>query len=83
MAISTGTGKKKVFSSHAIDILNHDSLLFGIFGRDRIAGCPSWHHQAIRSVDATRLVVTAAIDNNGIQVIEGVERPDKKFVVGL
>ena len=74
---------KKVFPAHGIDILNHDSLLFGILGRGRIEGCPSWHHQAVRSVDATRLVVTAVTDTNGVKVIEGVERPDKKFVVGL
>jgi putative glutamine amidotransferase len=75
--------RKKVFLAHGIDILNQDSLLFGIVGRGRIEGCPSWHHQAVRSVDATRLVVTAVTDTNGIKVIEGIERPDKKFVLGI
>jgi putative glutamine amidotransferase len=75
--------RKKGFQAHGIDIMKQDSLLFGIVGRGRIEGCPSWHHQAVRSVDATRLVVTATADTDGIKVIEGVERPDKKFVLGI
>lgn len=75
--------EKKEFPPHEIDLSGRDSLLFDILGRDRIEGCPSWHHQAVRSVEGTRLVVTATTDTNGIQIIEAVERPDKTFVVGL
>lgn len=47
--------EKKEFPPHEIDLSGRDSLLFDILGRDRIEGCPSWHHQAVRSVEGTRL----------------------------
>ncbi|MCR5090639.1 MAG: gamma-glutamyl-gamma-aminobutyrate hydrolase family protein [Oscillospiraceae bacterium] len=50
---------------------------------DLLKNVPSWHHQAVRDVAGTRLVVTAATDTCGIDIIEAVERPDKTFVLGL
>ncbi len=63
--------------------VEEDSLLHDIFGTDVITGCPSWHHQAVKNVDDTRLAVTGYVDTDGIRMIEAVERTDKTFAVGL
>ena len=35
------------------------------------------------NIDNTRLIMTAQTETDGKRVIEGVERPDKKFCVGV
>jgi putative glutamine amidotransferase len=50
---------------------------------DTLTGCPSWHHQAVKDVDNTRLAVTGYTETDGIIIIEAVERTDKAFAVGL
>ena len=60
-----------------------DSFLYEMAGSNVLTGCPSWHHQAIRNVDNTRLVITGITETNGVQIIEAVERTDKTFAVGL
>ena len=60
-----------------------DSHLYEMVGTDLLSGCPSWHHQAVKNVDNTRLVITGYTETNGIQMIEAVERTDKTFAVGL
>lgn len=74
---------KKVFISHDVYVLSHDSILYTIPKEDVIAKVPSWHHQIVGNVNGTRLVVTAISMSDGIPVIEGVERTDKDFVVGV
>lgn len=44
---------------------------------------PSWHHQALKSVEGTQLSVTGFTETNGEQFIEAIERKDKSFIVGL
>ena len=75
--------KKEDLVPHDVDVLSHDSLLYGITGQDKLEGAPSWHHQAVRSVKNTRLTVTARTETDGIRLIEAVERKDKRFFVGL
>ena len=70
------------YAAHDVQVAE-DSLLYGIVGTTTLTGCPSWHHQAVRSVDNTRLVVTGFTETDGIQMIEAVERTDKTFAVGL
>ena len=70
------------YASHDVQVAA-DSCLWRIVGRETLAGCPSWHHQAVKSVDNTRLAVTGVTEINGIQMIEAVERRDKTFAVGL
>ena len=60
-----------------------DSFLREMAGVDTLSGCPSWHHQAVKNVDNTRLAVTGTTETNGIEMIEAVERTDKTFAVGL
>ena len=57
--------------------------MYEIVQTGRLVGCPSWHHQAVKSVEDTRLAVTGYTETDGIQIIEAVERIDKAFAVGL
>lgn len=63
--------------------LSADSRLHDIFGTETLSGCPSWHHQAVKNVENTRLAVTGYTDTNGIPMIEAVERTDKTCAIGL
>lgn len=60
-----------------------DSLLHKVTNADTLTGCPSWHHQALRNVNDTRLRVVGTLDTDGIEMIEAIERPDKTFALGL
>ena len=75
--------EKKDLVPHPVVVKSHDSALFDITGMDIIKGVPSWHHQIVRSVKNTALQVTAYTMTDGIKVIEGVERKDKDFAVGV
>ena len=46
-------------------------------------GCPSWHHQAMLSVEGTPLRCVGTTTVSGIPMIEAVERTDKHCAVGL
>lgn len=54
-----------------------DSHLAKMFGTTTLTAVPSWHHQAILSVDGTPLSVTATTSVSGIETIEGIERKNK------
>ena len=75
--------KKEIFAAHSVSVISKDSLLYRITGRETISRVPSWHHQAVENTDNTRLVVTAQAETDNKMIIEGVERPDKKFCVGI
>lgn len=70
------------YAPHDVQIAS-DSFLYEMAGSNVLTGCPSWHHQAIKNVDNTRLVVTGITETNGVQMIEAVERTDKTFAVGV
>ena len=70
------------YAPHDIRVVP-DSFLYEMTGTEMLTGCPSWHHQAVKSVDNTRLVVTGYTETDGIRMIEAVERTDKTFAVGL
>ena len=70
------------YAPHDVQVAE-DSLLYDIVGTTVLTGCPSWHHQAVKNVDHTRLAVTGYTDTNGVRMIEAVERTDKAFAIGL
>ena len=70
------------YASHIVEI-EQGSYLYDMIGALSLSGCASWHHQAIRNVDNTRLAVTGYTETNGVKMIEAVERTDKTFAVGL
>lgn len=75
--------EKKDLVPHPIDIIDEKSLLYQITGQTHLEGCPSWHHQAVKDVSNTRLSVIAQTDTQGIEIIEGVQRKDRRFCLGL
>lgn len=76
-------GAYRDFAYHGVKVLGHDSILYRLTGRDMIENAPSWHHQAVKSIEGTRLVVTGTAETSGMEMIEAVERPDKTFALGL
>ena len=71
------------FAVHDVTVTDQSSLLRQIVGPDIVSRVPSWHHQAVRSVEGTPLKVTAVTRTSGIDIIEAVERTDKPFFIGL
>ena len=59
------------------------SLLSGFVSTSTLDGCPSWHHQAMLSVEGTPLRCVGTTTVSGIPMIEAVERTDKHCAVGL
>ncbi len=70
------------YAPHDVQV-SEDSFLYEMVGVAALEGCPSWHHQAVKNVDDTRLAVTGYTMTNGVLMIEAVERTDKTFAVGL
>lgn len=62
-------GGYRNFSPHDVDLVK-GSVISGIMGVDTVRKCPSWHHQAVMSVENTGLVVTGTTDTDGIPIIE-------------
>ncbi len=75
--------EKRAFVAHQVTIPSTESLIYQIMHADSIEGAPSWHHQAVKGVDNTRLVVTAYAETEGKRIVEAVERPDKTFCLGI
>jgi len=75
--------KKETFAAHSVSVISKDSVIYKITGKETISKVPSWHHQAVENVDNTRLVVTAQAEADNRLIIEGVERPDKNFCIGI
>ena len=75
--------EKLHYVPHSVEIIDRHSLLRGMTGKTSLRGCPSWHHQAVKTVRDTPLRVTARTVTDGIPIIEGLERTDKDWVVGV
>ncbi len=72
------------FAFHNVAVTDRDSILYRLTGTDTVSRVPSWHHQAVKSVEGTPLVVTGLSATGGkTEIIEAVERPDKTFALGL
>lgn len=71
------------FSPHDVIVDNENTLLYSICGSNTIKGAPSWHHQAVESIDGTRLRLSGKTETYGYYVIEAVEHIDKTFCLGL
>lgn len=76
-------GAYRDFAFHDVTVTERDSILARLTKGTLISNVPSWHHQAIKSTDGTRLKITGINVTNGIRIIEAVERPDKTFALGL
>ena len=74
--------EKKVFAAHSVTAAE-DSLFYEVAGKTLIEDVPSWHHQAVISVEETPLTVTGTCDTNGVTMIEAVEDPTLRFCLGV
>lgn len=81
--IDATTDHGRDFAAHDVTITDPPSLLWQIVGTETVSRVPSWHHQAVLSVEGTLLKATAVTNTNGIDIIEAVERVDKPFFIGL
>lgn len=75
--------EKKVFASHDVDIIDTSSLLYKITNTTTLKNVPSWHHQGVLSIDNTKLSLTAETLTDKVRIIEGVERKDLSFCLGV
>lgn len=75
--------EKKIFASHDVDIIDTSSLLYEITNTTTLKNVPSWHHQGILSINSTKLSLTAETITDGVRIIEGVERKDLSFCLGV
>ena len=71
------------YTAHDVLVIDHQSLLWSIVGTDTIHGAPSWHHQVVGDVTGTPLRVTGITRDDGVEVIEAIERTDKHFALGV
>jgi len=63
--------------------MEEDSIIGLIFKSNVVENVPSWHHQAVKSVDGTSLKVTAVTETDGYPIIECIERTDKTMIIGF
>ena len=70
------------YTPHDVNIAS-DSRLAKMFGTTALTAVPSWHHQAILSVEGTPLCVTATTTVSGMETVEGIERKDKRCAVAV
>ena len=71
------------YLSHDVTVTAENSLLHKAVGTLTIEKCPSWHHQAIGSLEGTNAIVTATTTVDGVEIVEALERTDARFVVGV
>ena len=71
------------YSPHDV-VVEKGSMLYTLSGnKELLHNVPSWHHQAIESVDGTPLLVAGYTVVNGEKMIEAIERKDCSMAVGL
>ena len=73
----------RYYTPHDVVVTDHSSLLYAIAGTDTIRDVPSWHHQVVGDVANTPLRVTGVTPTDGVDIIEAIERTDKRFALGV
>ena len=73
----------RYYTPHDVTVIDRQSLLYTIAGVDTIRDVPSWHHQVVGNVTGTPLRVTAVTSTDGVDIIEAIERTDKRFALGV
>lgn len=71
------------YSPHDV-VVEKGSMLYTMAGNNELLhNVPSWHHQALESVDGTQLSVTGYTVVDGEKMIEAIERKDCSMAIGL
>lgn len=66
-----------------IIVTDKDSIVFQCAGRTVISNAALWHHQCLKSVEESGFTVTAVTRIADMEIIQGIERKDLRFCVGL
>lgn len=74
---------KRYYTPHDVWITDTSSLLYSTCGSEVIHDVPSWHHQVVGDVTGTPLRVTGTTLTDGVEIIEAIERTDKRFALGV
>ena len=74
---------KRYYTPHDVTVTDRSSLLYAITATDTIHDVPSWHHQVVGDVAGTHLKVTGVTLTDGVDIIEAIERTDKRFALGV
>ena len=74
---------KRYYTPHDVIVTDRHSLLYSITLTDTIRDVPSWHHQVVGDVTGTPLRVTAVTPTDGVDIVEAIERTDKRFALGV
>lgn len=74
---------KRYYTPHDVVVTDHGSLLYSVVQRDTICAVPSWHHQVVGDVTGTPLRITGVTPTDGVDIIEAIERTDKRFALGV
>ncbi|MCI2069035.1 MAG: gamma-glutamyl-gamma-aminobutyrate hydrolase family protein [Bacilli bacterium] len=70
------------YAPHNVNV-KANSRLSALSSETVIENVPSWHHQALLSVENTELEVTGYTPTSGLNMIECIERRDKTYEVGF
>lgn len=73
----------RTYARHDVEILPVKSHLREIVGANELKNISSWHHQAVGDIAGTDLIQTARTMDHGVEIVEGIENPNKKFEVGV
>jgi putative glutamine amidotransferase len=71
------------YARHNVEVFDMPSHLHDIVGGEKLENVSSWHHQAIGSLEGTDLIQTARTVDKGVEIVEGIENPKKKFCVAV
>ena len=69
------------YSPHDVTVVK-GTKLYDMAG-ELLHNVPSWHHQALLSVEGTPLVMSGYTIVNGMKMIEAIERTDKTLAMGF
>jgi putative glutamine amidotransferase len=70
------------YAAHDVKLAS-GSLASSIYNTDVLYGCPSWHHQAVLSVEGTELIVSGTTSTNTEDMMEIIEYKGKGFIIGF
>ena len=73
----------RTYARHDVQIDKTSKWLYDIIGSTELKNVSSWHHQAVGDVSGTPLTVVARTVADGVEIIEGIERQDKTFILGV
>lgn len=71
------------YIAHDVHLIDKNSKIYKIFGKDIIKGCPSWHHQIVDYKGNDNIKVVGISPTSGLDCIEAIEVTNKSFAIGL